>query len=244
MRAIALISVPLCGVALILAGGSPRAALGWALLGAGVVQLAVGVFYMRSGMFGRVREHVAPGTIALTYDDGPDGKTTPRLLDLLAEHGAKATFFVIGEHVRAHPEIVKRCVAEGHAIGNHSDRHSYLTNFFLRGRMRREMRACQEAVRAAAGVEPRFYRPPIGLMNPAVVPAARDLGMEVVAWSIRSLDTRRGDPVRRVVPRLRSRAIVLLHDGGLEPERVLETTRRILDAARERDLAAVAIPVD
>jgi chitin deacetylase len=147
--------------------------------------------------------------------------------------------------VRAHPEIVKRCVAEGHAIGNHSDRHSYLTNFFFRARMRREMQACQDAVRAAAGVEPRFYRPPVGLMNHAVVPAARDLGMEVVAWSIRSLDSRRGcDPVRRVVPHLRSRAIVLLHDGGLDPERVLETTRRILDAARERDLAAVAIPVD
>ena len=237
---IALIVLPLCGLALLLAGS----ALGWALLGGGALLLAVGVFHMPSGILGRVREYVEPGTIALTYDDGPDPRTTPRLLDLLAERGAKATFFVIGAHVRAHPEIVERCVAEGHAIGNHSDRHSHLTNFFLRARMRREMQACQEAVRAAAGVEPRFYRPPIGLMNHAVVPAARDLGMEVVAWSIRSLDTRPGDPVRRVVPYLRSRAIVLLHDGGLDPGHVLETTRRILDAARERDLAAVPIPVD
>jgi len=237
---IALIALPLGGATLLIAG----ATFGWALLGAGVVLLAVGVFHMPSGILGRVREQVAPGTIALTYDDGPDPRTTPRLLDLLAERGAKATFFVIGAHVRAHPEIVKRCVAEGHAIGNHSDRHSYLTNFFFRARMRREMQACQAAVREAAGVEPRFYRPPIGLMNHAVVPAARDLGMEVVAWSIRSLDTRRADPVRRVVPYLRSRAVVLLHDGGLDPERVLETTRRILDAARERGLAAVPIPVD
>jgi len=220
------------GLALLLAG-SP---FGWVLLGAAIVVLLCGVFDMSSGVFGRVRTTTGRDTIALTFDDGPDPASTPPLLDLLRERGVRATFFVVGERVRAHPAIVRRCAEEGHAIGNHSDRHRYDLNFRLRSGMRREMEACQEAVRVAAGVTPRLYRPPVGLMNPAVVPAARELGMEVVGWSIRSLDTRRGDAAERVIPRLRPGAIVLLHDGARDPAHVVATARRILDVALERGL--------
>jgi len=214
----------------------------WGLvpIAAVLVLLTVGILRMESGILGPVRTKIDAG-IALTYDDGPDPRSTPALLDLLKQHGAKATFFVVGERVRAHPEVVKRCHAEGHTVANHSLRHGTFTNIHFGGWMRKELGACQRAVEEAIGVAPRHYRPPFGLMNPYVEPSARALGMQVVGWSIRSLDTVRDDAAERVVADLAPGAIVLLHDGGLEPERVVATTRTILEAAAARGLEPVAL---
>lgn len=222
---------------LLLAWGSPWA---WLPLGLHVVLMLIGVFSMRSGILGRARTRVESG-VALTYDDGPDPETTPGLLDLLKERGAKATFFVVGDHVRAHPDIVKRCVDEGHVVANHSNRHSNWTNLFFRSRMRAEIESCQNAVREATSVEPRHYRPPVGLMNHNVAPVARALGLELVAWTVRSFDTVRHGAAARVIPKLRDGAIVMLHDGAMDREQVLDTTRQILDAIEERGLKAVAL---
>ncbi|MHC4958140.1 MAG: polysaccharide deacetylase family protein [Planctomycetota bacterium] len=216
------------GVAL----GSPWA---WPFVASFVVVFLVGVFHLPSGIFTRVVNRVEGG-VALTYDDGPDPDTTPALLDLLRDRGAKATFFVVGERARAHPAIVRRAVEEGHEIGNHSDRHSHWMNFWFGRRMRDDLRGCQDAVEAAAGVTPRFYRPPIGLVNHAVEGAAWHFGMRVAGWTIRSFDTVSDSAAPRVVGRLRDGAVVLLHDGGLDRDKVLGLTRTILDAAAERGL--------
>ena len=202
--------------------------------------LTLGILRMETGILGPVRTKIDTG-IALTYDDGPDPRSTPALLDLLKQHGAKATFFVVGDRVRAHPEVVKRCHAEGHTVANHSHHHGTFTNIHFGGWMKEELAACQRAVEEAIGIAPRFYRPPFGLMNPYVEPSARALGMDVVAWSIRSLDTVRDDAAQRVVADLAPGAIVLLHDGGLEPGRVVATTRTILEAAAARGLEPVAL---
>ena len=216
-------------------------AWGWVFAGLHVVLMLIGVFFIRSQILGRARTRVAGG-VALTYDDGPDPETTPALLDLLRERGIVATFFVVGEKVRAHPEIVRRCVAEGHGVANHSDGHSNLTNLFLGGRMRREMEACQGAVLDATGTAPRHYRPPVGLMSPFVASAAASLGLEIVAWSIRSLDTVSDlRATERVAAGLKHGSIVLLHDGGLEREKVLALTGRVLDLMEERGLTAVTV---
>ena len=221
----------------LLAVGSPGGPIVLALV---LVVVTIGVVRMRSEVFGPVRATV-PSGFALTYDDGPDPIATPALLDLLKERNAKATFFVVGKKALAHPEIVRRCHAEGHTIGNHSHRHGTWTNMHFGVWMRAELAECQRAVEGIIGEAPRHYRPPFGLMNPYVEPAARANGMGVVGWSVRSLDTARDDAAQRVTERLADGAIVLLHDGDLGAERVVETTRTILDAAAERGLEPVAL---
>jgi len=232
----ALLIAFIAGVAL-LAAGNPW---GGALVTIVAFTVTFGVVRMQSGIFGPVRTTVEKG-IALTYDDGPDPRSTPALLDLLKSHNVKATFFVIGEKVRAHPELVRRCHDEGHTVANHSHRHGMWTNLHFGPWMRREIGACQDAVEQATGVPPRHYRPPFGLMNPHVEAAAHSHGLEVVGWTIRSLDTSRADAAERVLDLLEPGAIVLLHDGDIEQERVLATTRTILEAAREQGLEPVAL---
>src|SRR5205823_4198138 len=103
--------------------------------------------------------------VALTFDDGPDARSTPVLLDLLKELKLPATFFVIGKHVAANPEITARIVREGHLLANHTFNHSYATNFFFVSHLKREMIQTQETIARAAGVAPVWFRPPMGLSN-------------------------------------------------------------------------------
>ncbi len=200
-----------------------------------VALVAHGVASIRSPFFGRARLRIArPDAFALTFDDGPDPQTTPVVLDLLRERGAQATFFVVGEKVRRFPELVRRIHEEGHALGNHSDRHSWAHNFRLAGGLRRDLVACQEAVEQAAGVAPRLFRPPVGLRNPATHRVSAELGLELVGWSIRSLDTTRRSAAEvsaRVHAALEAGAIVLLHDGGRDSERTRAITTAILEQA-------------
>jgi peptidoglycan/xylan/chitin deacetylase (PgdA/CDA1 family) len=239
------IAVALAAVA---ASFLPFRGLAWAALGAiYLAVLVVGVSSMRSGLFGRAHASGDPSrsAVALTYDDGPAPDATAALLDLLRERRVAAAFFVVGTRALAHPELVKRCHAEGHLVANHSNRHSYLTNFLRARGLRRELAACQAALEKITGERPRFYRPPVGLMNPSVQPVARSLGLDLVAWQVRSLDTvLRKDPAaiaRRVLSRIRPGGIVLLHDGGLEPGRVTEITKRILDGLEQRGLEPVRL---
>lgn len=182
--------------------------------------------------------------VALTFDDGPDPAATPPLLDLLRERGAAATFFLVGERARAHPDLVRRIVAEGHAVGNHSDRHSPLTNFWLSGRLRQDLTACQETLTELTGAAPVYFRPPVGLANHATHPVAEALGLAVVGWRVRGLDTRGRAPasvVASILRRVRGGDVVLLHDGGRAPESVRAIVSGVLDGLAERDLEPVRL---
>jgi peptidoglycan/xylan/chitin deacetylase (PgdA/CDA1 family) len=154
---------------------------------------------------------------ALTFDDGPDPEYTPAVLDLLARHGAHATFFVIGEHARRHPQLLRRIRRDGHALGLHSDRHSRWFNCWPAGMVRADLERCRAAIAAATGEPPpRLFRPPVGLKNPLVADAVAALGLVVVTWSARAWDTRGATPAaiaHRLRRAARPRAIVLLHDG-------------------------------
>lgn len=182
--------------------------------------------------------------VALTFDDGPDPAATPALLELLAARGAKATFFVVGAQARAHPELVRRIVREGHLVANHSDRHAAWTNLLGVGALRRELTRCQTTLTELAGAPPRYYRPPMGLVSHAVGPACAALGLEVVAWHVRGLDTTRRS-VERVVARvlagLAPGAIVCLHDGGQDPARVRAIASAVLDGLAARGLQPVRL---
>jgi peptidoglycan-N-acetylglucosamine deacetylase len=153
--------------------------------------------------------------IALTFDDGPHPTLTPKLLDLLAAHHIRATFFVIGQNVAEHPEIVARAAREGHEIGNHSWSHPIL------GKMpdesvRRQLRQTQDAIESATGTKPTLLRPPYGSLTTRQKRWIHDeFGYEIILWDVDPLDWKRPGPTvvcNRIVKETRAGSIVLAHD--------------------------------
>lgn len=154
--------------------------------------------------------------VALTFDDGPHPRYTPRLLDLLSERGIPATFFLVGRRVRAFPALVRRMVAEGHEVASHGDFHIPIT-VLPAPLLRRELRAAARAITEAAGTAPRYFRPPMGWINDAALRTVRTLGYRPVIGSIHPRDfTRPGVEriVAHVTARVRPGSVIILHDGG------------------------------
>src|ERR1019366_1002177 len=104
--------------------------------------------------------------IALTFDDGPDSRSTPQLLELLRGEKIPAAFFCVGKNVAANPELAARIIHEGHLLENHSYAHSNFTNFYSTARLQMELAQTQAVIQKACGVAPEFFRPPVGLSNP------------------------------------------------------------------------------
>ena len=156
------------------------------------------------------------GEIGLTFDDGPDADVTPRVLDLLDEAGARATFFCVGVRARAHPHLVREIAARGHAVENHAFEHSRAMGFYGVGRLVRDIGDAQKTLADITGSAPKFFRAPFGIRTPLTEPALARLGLRCVAWNVRSLDSVDSNADRvgaRVVRRLTPGAIVLMHDG-------------------------------
>ncbi len=241
-RICALVAALLCGLAFAL--GRP------ALCGIVVAVLAVltglGVAFPQMKFFG---EFVCRGTssrrqVALTFDDGPDARSTPALLDLLRQEDIPAAFFCIGKRVANERELTARISREGHLLGNHTFNHSHLTNFFGPKRLRQELQWTQDAIKSAVGMAPQFFRPPMGLSNPFTFYVAHKLGLRVMGWTVRSLDTRITEPERvlqRVTPRLEPGAIILLHDGNIPSGRLVMTVKQLLARLREQNYTVVRL---
>jgi len=176
-----------------------------------------------------------PNALALTYDDGPNDPHTLRLLEVLAEKEAKATFFLIGRYVRQRPDIVREIAAAGHAIGNHTFTHPNLI-FASAERTRLELQQCQDAIADAVGEVPKLFRPPFGGRRPSTLRIARELGLEPVMWNITGWDWNappatviargfnkklvalqpmaEGQYGEKVRQRKLRGGVILLHDGG------------------------------
>jgi peptidoglycan/xylan/chitin deacetylase (PgdA/CDA1 family) len=156
------------------------------------------------------------GEVAVTFDDGPDPEVTPRVLDRLDEAGMAATFFLIGERAARHSALAREIVRRGHAVENHSHRHSKAFAFYGLARMRRDLEAAQAAIADAVGVAPVFFRAPFGIRSPLLDPALARCGLHYVSWTRRGFDTVARNPAR-VLERLTRGAaagdIFLLHDG-------------------------------
>lgn len=187
------------------------------------------------------------GRFALTFDDGPSLKTTPRLLDLLAHHRARATFFLLGSNVRRAPELARRVAAEGHELALHGNMHwpMALSPPWM---IRNEIHKCAAAVQDATGVRARFFRPPFGFMMPGQSLFVRHLGYESVLGDIYPEDPRRPGTERivsRVMGRLRAGSILILHDGSPAGERdrsqTVDALDVILQTATRQGLAAVTV---
>jgi peptidoglycan/xylan/chitin deacetylase (PgdA/CDA1 family) len=153
--------------------------------------------------------------VALTFDDGPHPELTPQLLDILRQNGVRATFYVIGRNVAAHPDIARRIVAEGHEIANHSYNHPALTSIGA-GRLNQEIADTSKIIEQATGRRPTNMRPPYGAINDRVRAAIlRDHGLDIIMWSCDPLDWKRpGAEVvrRRMVDGATPGGILLAHD--------------------------------
>jgi peptidoglycan-N-acetylglucosamine deacetylase len=168
--------------------------------------------------YGRTFTGLAPGTrqLALTYDDGPNDPHTLHLLEILAKHGARATFFLIGRYAQQRPDIVREIAKAGHDIGNHTFTHPLLI-FKSAAEIRRELSQCNAAVSDATGEHSNLFRPPFGGRRPVVFRIARELGLEPIMWNVTGYDWN-APPASvieaKVEKQIRGGDVILLHDGG------------------------------
>lgn len=199
------------------------------------------------------RDHARSGLIVLTIDDGPDPQVTPRVLDQLAAAGSHATFFVTGVAAREQPALMRRIIAEGHDVANHTELHR--NDFSLLGpwRMRDEIAAAQRSVAQTSGVYPRWFRSPAGLRNPFLDRVLALEGLQLLSWTRRGYDAVDARP-DRVLERLAGRDgskladgdILVLHDGHAARDAhgnavMLDVLPRLLALCSERGLRATSI---
>ena len=189
------------------------------------------------------------GEVALTFDDGPDPFVTPKVLDLLDQYGAKATFFCIANKVIAHPELAREIIRRGHSVENHTNSHPHAFAFFGPGALQHEIDSAQTAIYATTGVTPVFFRAPMGFRNPFLAPMVERAGLCYTNWTRRGLDTfaKSAEPVLQRLQRgLAAGDILLLHDGrSLQPHNeapiILDVLPRLLEHLKTLNLKSVAL---
>src|SRR6266404_3442581 len=185
--------------------------------------------------------HVDGPYIAMTFDDGPSATLTPKLLDLLAAHHIKATFFVIGENVAEHPEIVARAAREGHEIGNHSWSHPNFGKMPDQG-VRSQLQRTDDAIKNATGTRPTLMRPPYGSITPREKHWIHDeFGYRVILWDVDPYDWKRPGPAvvrNRILKETQPRFLVL---SPRHPPGTNETKPSTLDALEAKGFKFVTV---
>jgi peptidoglycan/xylan/chitin deacetylase (PgdA/CDA1 family) len=209
--------------------------------------------FLRGRLSGRVATVVfrpagsasAPLPVALTFDDGPWPGTTEQDLAILTRLRAPATFFVIGRQVQRQPELVRRELAAGMAVGTHSFSHPQRFDRLPVPRIREEIARGLRTL-APLGVRPVGFRPPGGAASPAVVAAAERLGHRTVLWSVDTVDWQAGVTAEQIVARVlatvRPGAIILLHDGGGDRSATVAALPAIINGLRRTGLTLTVLP--
>lgn len=185
---------------------------------------------IRSGVYVRAfcREKTDRKVVYLTFDDGPHPPETERVLDVLREHGARATFFLIGSKVSGNEAVLRRMLEEGHAFGLHTYSHAGTFPLLSFDKMLADVNEGKRAVESVAGKKILLFRPPFGVTNPTIAKVIQTLGLQTVGWDVRSFDTmfckssghsckQSGydwyvPVVERIMKQVRPGSVILLHD--------------------------------
>jgi len=187
--------------------------------------------------------------IALTYDDGPNDPHTLKLLDVLAKHNVRATFFMIGRYVQQRPHIARAVAQAGHVIGNHTFTHPLLI-FKSEAETRRQLLDCHQALTNAVGEQSNLFRPPFGGRRPATLSIARELVYQTVMWNVTGYDWN-APPAevieKKIARQIRGGDVILLHDGGhrlmgADRSQTVIATGRLIARYKDEGYEFVAIP--
>ena len=196
--------------------------------------------------------HVASSekVVALTFDDGPSPKWTPQILDVLKEGQAKATFFMLGEHVEKYPEVARRVASEGHEIGNHTYDHHTLI-YYKAPELEKEINDAQAAIFKATGLTTKYFRPPKAWLTENEKKDIKRMGYEVILWSLNSKDWVTFDDrfiVKYILHYVHPGDILLFHDSGgvFKPEggnrkETVKAVSRLIGKLKERGYRFVTI---
>lgn len=219
--------------------------LTWLLLPTGVFLsiLVYGSSNLRSNFFipALSFRNCPDKTIALSFDDGPHPEFTPKVLSLLTQYEASATFFLIGKNIKGNEHLVKAIHDGGHSIGNHSFTHHAFFDFKSVSGFLEELNKTTESVFNIIGKRMTLFRPPFGVMTPSLAKVAKRLNYRVIGWSIRSFDTTACSVqtiTRRIQSQLQPGAIILFHDTSDKTVQVLKQT---LDFAKDNDYKVVSV---
>ncbi|WP_445667926.1 polysaccharide deacetylase family protein [Paenibacillus sp. FSL H7-0756] len=185
--------------------------------------------------------------IALTFDDVPDPRFTPQLLDVLRKYKVKATFFVVGSRAEKHPALVARMIREGHAIGNHSYNHPQFSKLSMNA-FRIQIIRTENILQLLAGYKPKLIRPPYGDINEPQLKWAKSHGYKLVNWNVDSLDWRglsKTQIKHNILSRAGRGAIILQHGGGGRGSNLqgtLQALPEIIGILRQRGYSFVTVP--
>ncbi|WP_106767561.1 polysaccharide deacetylase family protein [Paenibacillus faecalis] len=184
--------------------------------------------------------------VALTFDDAPDDVFTPKILDVLKQEGVKATFFLVGNRIEAHPDVMKRIVQEGHAVGNHSYSHADLIKL-NDAEFRDQIQKTDNLIRQYTGYTPNMVRPPYGDVNEEQIKWIASQDKKVINWNVDSLDWKglSAEEVQtNILSDVRPGSIILQHSGGGEGEDLtgtVEALPKIINAFRKEGLKPVTV---
>ncbi len=201
---------------------------GWWYVIPGVVLFGMtGIGSFRIGMsfyFDVINRFKSKNQIVLTFDDGPDEKTTRKVLEVLKKHDVKAVFFCIGSKAEQFPEITRSAYNDGHIIANHSYCHSDFFGFFSSKKIIADLQKCNTIIRGIIGESPRFFRPPFGVTNPNMKRALKKYPLVPVGWSLRTLDTVNSEPeiLMEKLKKTKGGDIILFHDRVENIDKVLD----------------------
>lgn len=205
------------------------------------------VEWWRESRSGRVlwRANAPSKMAALTFDDGPDPRYTPRILEILNRYGVKATFFLEGKQVQANPELARTALAQGHVIGNHTFTHPYLNRLSARA-VRAELTDCDRCLETNLHLKTHLFRPPRGEWNPIIFREAKRDGDDIILWTV-AVEHQEAKTPRAMAARalrlIRPGGILLLHDGGsASRENTVKALPLLLDGLKKRGYRCVTVP--
>ncbi len=190
-----------------------------------------------------------PRQLALTFDDGPNEPHTWKLLEVLAKHEIRATFFMIGQYVQLRPQIARAVAQAGHAIGNHTFTHPNLI-FCSQMQTRIQLTECNRAIEDTVGQTPKLFRSPFGGRRPSTLRIVRELGLQPVMWNVTGFDwdAHSSEAVeRKVTKQVHGGDIILLHDGshkqlGMDRSHTVAATDRLIARYKAENYQFVSIP--